>query len=847
MTLALADVEGNGTVDLYIANNRADDIRDRGQVDLQMVKGQVVIPPAFKDRLLVVEGQLIEYGESDLLLLNDGKARFRAVSWTNGMFLDERGQTLRAPPRDWGLTATFRDINNDGSPDLYVCNDFWTPDRLWINDGHGRFRAMGSLAWRNMSASSMGVDFADIDRDGRLDFLVVDMLSRDSRMRKRQLLAQKPAVHSIGLNDDRPQFMRNTLYHGRGDGTFAEIANFAGLPASDWSWSPIFLDIDLDGFEDVLITAGHVEDVQDLDAEAQIKSRQRSYRGYTDPVERRKAFTHDKMLNERLYPKLNMPVVAFRNSGNLRFEDVTGRWGTDQTGVHHGMATGDFDNDGDLDFVVNNLGSPAGVYRNEANAPRVVVRLKGSPPNTQGVGANVTLLDGAVPRQRQEVVAGGRYLSGSDPLLVFAAGSRNGPMTLEITWRNGKKQVIKDVLQNRLYEIEEAGAEEPVNRESTPLNANSKTKIAGDSRPFASIGGPTYFRDVTPLLGHTHHEESFDDFARQALLPLKLSQLGPGVAWFDLDNDGHEDLIVGSGKGGRIGIFRGNGRGAFERLSTAPFDASVTRDVTAIVGWRDSEGNAAILAGAANYEDGLAAGGSVRRYDMTRKGVADAVPGDASSTGPIALGDLNGDGTLELFVGGRIVPGRYPEAADSRIYRYANGAWQLDSAISRDLKRVGLVSGAVWSDLTGDGFPELVLACDWGPVRIFRNEAGVLREATVESGLARFTGRWNGVSTGDLDGDGDLDIVAANWGLNSEDKATSDRPLFLCFGELAQPGSIDIIETEYDGFTGALAPRRMLAELTRTLPFLIERFPTHRAYSEASLRDVFRDETSVKR
>src|SRR6185295_1227230 len=334
--------------------------RDRGQVNLQMVNGQMRVPTELKDRLLVVNGQVLEYGEPDQLYLNDGKGRFTPVSWTGGRFRNEEGQPLTRPPLDWGLSATFRDINDDGFPDLYVCNDFWTPDRVWLNDGKGRFRAAPRLALRNTSASSMGVDFADIDRDGRLDFFVVDMLSRDARLRKRQKLAQPPMPSPIGAIDDRPQFMRNTLFLNRGDGTFAEIANYAGLAASEWSWSPVFLDVDLDGYEDLLITTGHAKDVQDLDAAAQIRARQHSWQGFASEVERQKAFTQELMEHMRLYPRLETPIVAFRNRGDLRFEDVTPSWGTSQPGIHHAMALADFDRDGDLDLVVNNLGDAAG-------------------------------------------------------------------------------------------------------------------------------------------------------------------------------------------------------------------------------------------------------------------------------------------------------------------------------------------------------------------------------------------------------------------------------------------------------------------------------------------------------
>ncbi len=820
VTLALADIDGNGTLDLYIANNRADDIRDRGKVDIYMSRDrQLVIPPSLADRLVVVQNRVLEYGEPDQLLLNDGQGVFTPVAWTNGAFLDEKGEPLNSEPRDWALTATFRDVNDDAAPDIYVCNDYWSPDRFWINDGHGHFRAVEDLALRHTSASSMGIDFADIDRDGHLDFVVLDMLSRDARLRKRQMLAQTPMASRVGVIDDRPQIMRNTLLHNRGDGTFEELADYAGLPGSEWSWSPTFIDVDLDGYQDLLIPAGHTKDVQDLDAAAAIQARQRSYASITDPAERQKAFTTDKMLNARLYPELEMPVVALRNRGNLTFEETTSIWGTDDLATHHGIALADLDNDGDLDFVVNNLGQAAGVYRNESTAPRVAVRLKGLPPNTQGIGAKVTFLNGAIPVQSEEVIAGGRYLSGSDPRLMFACGENASGMRIEVRWRSGKTSVVTDVRANRIYEIDEAFAASEVLAPGHP-----------SPQPF--------FEDATGRLDHSHVEESFDDFVRQPLLPRKLSQLGPGVAWFDVNRDGHEDLIVGGGKGGRLALFLGDGRGGFKPDQTPPFNAVVTRDQTSILGWSNPMGHALILAGAANYEDGLPIGGAVRQYDPLAGAANDLIPADPSSTGPLALADIDGDGDLDLFVGGRVMAGQWPEPASSRIFRNEAGRWVLDSTRSAALKHVGLVSGAVFSDLDGDGRPELLLACEWGPIRVFRILGGGLSELTEALGLDRFKGWWNGVTTGDLDNDGRLDIVASNWGLNGSYHPTSNHPVQVYYFDWSGANSVDIIETEFDPEIKETVPKRMRDSLAASLPWIVERFPTHKAFAEASISQL---------
>ena len=836
MTLALADVDGNGTLDLYVANNRSDDIRDRGQVDVGMAKGQLVIPPWLKDRLVVINGHLFEYGEPDQLLLNNGKGRFSSVSWTNGFFLDEDGKPLTDAPRDWGLTAMFHDINGDGAPDLYVCNDFWTVDRIWMNNGRGGFRAIDRLAIRSISASSMGVDFADLDRDGYDECFVVEMLSRDPRIRKRQSLAQTPMQMPVGAIDNRPQIMRNTLLVNRGDDTFAEVANFAGLAASDWSWSPVFLDVDLDGYQDVLITTGHAKDVQDIDAATEIKKYQPNFSAITNAAERQRKFTTQNIVNARLYPRLDTPIVAFQNLGGLKFKEVTDKWGTDQNGIHHGIALADFDGDGDLDLIVNNLGALAGIYRNESSAPRVAVRLKGLPPNTQGIGAKVKLLNGAVLMQSQEVISGGRYMAGSDPLLAFAPGKAQSGMTLEVRWRSGRSSSIHDVRANRVYEIEE-----PV---SSPSPAPGER---------ARVRGPL-FRDVTEKLAHSHHQEDCDDFERQPLLPRKLSQLGPGVAWCDVDSDGWEDLLIGSGRGGNLAFFRNDQKGGFVPVTEVPFNQPLTRDQVGIVTIHSSLSplngergpRTIIIAGSANYQDGMEFGALARQFDVAAKSINDSLPGQASTTGPLALGDFDGDGDLDLFVGGRCVPGRYPEPASSMLFRNDQGRWVIDSEHARLFAKVGLVSGALWTDLDGDGFPELVLACQWGPVRVYKNSAGKLSDATSTLGLDKFSGWWAGVTAGDFDGDGALDLAVSNWGLNSPYKATAENPLRLFFADFNRRGVTDIIETEYDPASGELVPTRNMFALSTVIPSLPDRL-THKAYAEASLDAVLGDKKAQAR
>ena len=453
MSMALADVDGDGDLDLYVTNFRSSTIREEmgTRFSIKIVNGRPVVvavngkpanSPEYAGRFAVGrDGQILEFGEIDVLYLNDGTGHFTALSFTNGgFFVDEDGKPLTEPPRDWGLAVQFHDLNGDGAPDIYVCNDFQTPDRVWLNDGAGHFRAMDRLALRNMSYASMGVDFVDVNRDGIVDFLVVEMLSRDHQKRQVQVGESGPILSPVSLFDNRPQIERNTLQIGRGDGTFAEAAFYAGVEASEWSWTPIFLDVDLDGFEDILVANGQLRDFQNGDMLAQLDAAQAG----------RTLSRTDILRIWESFPRLEARKAAFRNRGNLTFEEMGAAWGFDTLGNSRGMALADLDGDGDLDVVVNNFNAAAGVYRNESMAPRVAVRLKGQAPNTQGIGAKVWLYGGAVPIQSQEMICGGRYLSGDDPMRTFAAGSLINLMRIEVRWRNGKRRVVNGVRANRI-------------------------------------------------------------------------------------------------------------------------------------------------------------------------------------------------------------------------------------------------------------------------------------------------------------------------------------------------------------------------------------------------------------
>jgi len=832
VSMALADVDGNGTLDLYVATHRVQDYKDTAELTLLKddKTGAMIIPPDKKDRFVIdANGNLQEYGEPDTLYLNDGKGHFTAQGWTDGTFLDADGKPLEGPPLDWGLTAIFHDANGDGAPDLYVCNDYWTPDRFYFNDGKGHFREVPRLAMRNQSASSMGVDFADINRDGYVDFMAVDMLSRDHQRRKQQMGAMKPTPISIGEVETRPQVMRNTLFLNRGDNTWAEVAYLAGVQASEWSWQPIFLDVDLDGMPDLLVSSGHARDVQDADTTNQISALKKEDQLISKTLHlpnaldlsKQDKFSAELLAMSKMRPRLDSPIVAFRNKGDLTFEEKD--WGTGALGVHHGIAVADLDGDGDLDLVVNNLYDVAGIYRNDCSEPRVAVQLVGSAPNTQGIGALVTLRSQPFD-QSQEIIAGGRYESGCGTSVCFAASEEK--MALEVRWRKGKVSRVENVKANQLYTIAETTAE------AAPV-------------PPPPRRAPL-FSDVTGRLLHTHHENAFDDFQRQSLLPNRLSQNGPGVAFADINDDGQDELLVGSGAGGGAGVLSLKSNSNPVDVKRTKLGSTTERDQGGIVTFSPRPGEVRVLTTLSNFEDGKVEGDAVAITDVS-KGVGTDAMGLAawdSSAGAICLGDVNGDGNLDAFVAGRSIPGRYPAPASSRLY-LGNGddKFTQDESFYWAHQKLGLVSDALMVDLNGDGAPDLVLAMEWGPVTVLMNDGhGKFTDATEKLGLSKDLGWWNGVAAGDLDGDGRLDLVVTNWGRNSkyEHHYDSAHPLLAYYGDFNGDGVTQIVEAHFDHAMNKLVPERGLSCSSRAMPFVKTVAPTYTQFGGSGLADLYR-------
>lgn len=814
-TLALADIDADGDLDVYICNYRAQAFGDEHLLsvrqplldqNLARLKEGREPEPEFARTFYTSGGTFQERGDEDVLLLNDGRGGFTSA-WADRFTLPP-GAPPPGPLDGWGLCAQFRDVDLDGDPDLYVCNDFHTPDRFWINDGRGHFTLLPAQAQRRTSYYCMAVDFADLEGDGDLDFFTADMLSRDHARRKRQMgnmRSTDPETDVFGL---QPQVMQNTLFANRGDGTYAEIAQYAGVKASEWTWSAGFADLDLDGRPDLVTATGMIHDWMDADLTGQ---------GADTTLEA----VREKRAS---FPPLRTRNLVFRNRGDLTFEEVGEKWGLTAAEVSGGLAIADLDNDGDSDLVFNNADAAPELYRNDSEAPRVAVVLQGTAPNTRAIGA-VVRVKGRAGEQIQEKLAGGRYAGGVDDVLTFALPADQGPFTLTVAWPGGAETKLGDVASGRL----------------TLRQAEAGKRVAEPVAPRAPL-----FDDVSRLLAHRHQENAFDDFVRQPLLPNLPSRLGPGVSWIDVDGDGDDDVLIPAARGGRAGCWRNTGAG-FEPAPEIRDLLDAVTDQSAIVGFGHAE-EALLTVGFSAWEENQPA---LAGRLLTRRG-AQWQPGlnledRRNAVGPLALADFNGDGSLDFFLGGRLVPGRYPEPADSVVALNqpapAAGNW------AGALKGLGLASGTVAADFDGDGDQDLAVGCEWGPIHLLLNDGKGLASATAAWKLGGLTGWWNGLAAGDFDGDGRLDLIASNWGENSKygRNPPAGHPLQVYYGDLDDSGSFDIVEAHTDKFTHKLVPERGLSCSSRAMPFVRQQTPTFKLFGEADLGGIFGDRLTKAR
>ena len=832
MMAAFADFDRDGKLDLYLLANRAlhagwantpevlagfrpgtDTVRQPAQmvptaaqldeVLRRQAAGELRssddLPAELREHFLVFRGQLYMAGQPDRLLRNVG-GRFVDVTSTAG--IQDHGM---------GLSATWFDYDDDGWPDLYVANDLESPDTLYHNERNGTFRDVTADVVPHTAYYGMGSDAGDVDGDGHLDLLVADM-SMTSHKKAKVLMGDMQNQRAVLLHARPPQGMRNALLLNTGRGRFQEGAHLAGLASTDWTWSVLFGDLDLDQRLDVFATNGIARFEMDPDFQLRVSALVK---------EQRFAAATELIQNVRKVPERNL---ALRQVDDLRFVKTGADWGLDLEAVTHGAALCDFDGDGDLDVLVNNWNEPAALYENTTSSGHAItVRLRGQHSERFGIGARVqaTLRDGSVVRRDLQLAHG--YLSGQAPELHFGLGSHRIVQELRVDWPSGHQQRFVELSAGLAYTITEPGTPPPPRAAVPPLPPGLLQPA--EAPPF------------------THHENEFDEYAREPLLPAGVARLGPGLATADVDGDGDFDLFVGGARGQAGALWLATDDG--HRLQPGPWEADAACEDLGCL-WLDHDGDGDLDLFVASGGSEVPAGDPtlqdrLYRNDGNLRFVRDptALPELRESSGHAAAADFDGDGDLDLFVAGRLVPGQHPDAPSSRLYRNDGGRFvDATAATAPALASAGMVTSALWTDVDGDGRVDLLLAAHWQPIRWLQNDGGQrFVDRTEAAGLAAHTGWWNSLCAFDADADGDLDYVAGNHGRNSKYTATAEHPARLYFGDFDDDGRRDLVEAKYEGDT--LLPVRGRSCSSQAMPFLATKFPTYDQFASATLSDIY--------
>ncbi|MEC7771781.1 MAG: VCBS repeat-containing protein [Bacteroidota bacterium] len=745
----------------------------------------------------------------DKLFRNNGDSTFTDVSKEANILIE-----------GFGLGVEVCDINKDGWPDIYVSNDFLTNDILYINQKDGSFKNELDSYFKHFTFNGMGNDISDINNDGLMDIIVLDMLPEDNKRWKLTMMGNKYDEFQTSLSFGyEPQYIRNTLQLNNGNGSFSEIGQIAGISATEWSWSPLLADFDQDGLRDLYVTNGYRQDITNLDFMVY------GNRILTMGTEEANRMARLKELNK--LPGIKIKNYFYKNTGDLGFENITDKAGFDKPTYSNGSAYADLDNDGDLDLVINNIDDPAGLYENQSSENEssnyIKFKFKGKNKNIEGLGSQIEL------RYQGEKQVGYNtpyrgYLSSVESGLHFGLGKLDIIDSVIVTWPDGKKELLKNVPTNKEYFLDYKNAGEDL-----------KTKKDKDNI------SPFFYPSDSTVPKYIHKEDDFVDYKIQPLLPHMHSRNGPGLSVGDVNGDKLEDFFVGGAAGQPGALMTQMENGRFEKID---FHDSDYEDMGSLFFDADNDGDQDlyVVSGGSSfdknseyYEDRIYENDGSGNF--SRK---NALPDNRTSGAVVAAADYDRDGFMDLFVGGRVRPGEYPLIPRSMLLNNKSKAGELKFTEDRSnpaLKELGMVTAALWTDFDNDGWMDLIVVGEFMPIRIFKNNNGSLSEIKAGKELNHSYGWWNSISAGDFDSDGDMDYILGNFGLNNRFKVSKDEPLRIYAKDFDKNGQIDPVMSCYINGENYVAHSRN--DLIKQINAMRSRFRTYTDYAEATFEETF--------